>query len=91
MSGTRNGSKLFLTFAGNYVSLVMKNMRGKSNTKIANLMLAGYLLEECDDYYYLGETPEEAAVAVRKSDVAAVMMASELEESIEIPDDFEVQ
>lgn len=85
-------SKVFKLFENQYVSLVMKNMRAQtSSSKIANLLLAGYLVEECDTYFYLGEEEGSVTAAVKKDEVASVMLATEGEEDFELPDDAEMQ
>lgn len=70
-------SKIFETFSGSFVSIIVKNMRGSGQDKINNLALGGYLLDECEEYYYIGETPMEVTAAIKKDSVAAVILAVE--------------
>ena len=57
-------------------------MRGSGKQKIDNLALGGYLLDECEKYYYIGETPMEVTAAVTKESVAAIILATEAEDTI---------
>jgi hypothetical protein len=81
-------TKVFETFVGSYVSVAVKNMRANSKGKIANLLLMGYLLDECETFFYLGETDKEVTVAVARTDVVAMMSAAEVAE-LDFPMDTE--
>lgn len=83
-------SKVFGKFSGSYVSVAVKGMRANSKGKIANLLLMGYLLDEDEDYFYIGESQSEVSVAVLRSDVVAIMSASEVEE-VEMDTEGEMQ
>lgn len=74
-------SKVFGKFAGSYVSVAVKGMKGSSKGKIANLLLMGYLLDEDEDYFYIGESQQEVSVAVLRSDVVAIMSAADMDET----------
>ena len=79
-------STLFEHFAGSYVTIAVKSLRGaSSNKKITNVMIAGYLLDECHDYFYIGDTPTEVYAAVRKDDVISIMSGGE-DNDIELPE-----
>lgn len=89
-------SLLFEIFCGSYVNIFVKNIKSSATRagKVNNVMLAGFLLDEDEEYYFLGQTPEEVFCAVAKSEMAAMMTAdegAELLEEIEVPDGQEVQ
>lgn len=89
-------SLLFEIFCGNYVNIFVKNIKsvGGRQGKINNVMLAGFLLDEDDEFYFLGQTPDDVFCAVKKDEIAALMLGEEgieLMEQIEVPDGQEVQ
>ena len=86
-------TRLFELFAGTYVTIAVKSLRGvTSSKKISNVMLAGYLLDECETFYYIGDTPTEVFAAVRRDDVISIMMGREGDmETVEIPEGQSVQ
>lgn len=87
-------SSLYQTFVGSYIRLVVKGINITEGDRSSNMMFGGYLLDEDDDYYFLGQTPEAVYAAVRKSDVVTLMLsdeASDLMSYIEVPDGQEVQ
>jgi hypothetical protein len=92
----QTSSALFETFVGSFISVMMKNLKAYStqNKKISNLLLSGYLLDECDDYFYLGESGDAVTGAIRKDEIAAIMMGDEVVElfdKIDVPEGTEVQ
>ena len=91
----KKNSMFFKTFVGSYLNIFVKSLKsyGRQN-KISNVLLAGYLLDEDDDYIYIGQSSEEIFSAVKKDDIAAVTVAEEGEELmdlIDIPEGQEVQ
>jgi hypothetical protein len=89
----KNSSRMFEVFAGEYVTIVVKTIKGGSKGKIINLMLAGYLLDECENYVYIGENPHEIFACVKHNEIASIMMGdlSEAGVSLEIPEGSEIQ
>ena len=87
----KNYSRAFEVFGGEYVTLVVKSIKGGNKGKIINLMLAGYLIDECEDYFYIGENMSEIFASVRKDEVASFMKGDASEEGISVPDGQEVQ
>lgn len=82
------------TFLGQQVTTVLKNI--KSNTgkgTIANLMFTGILLDECEDYLYLGNDDGDIHAAVKKTDIGTVLAGNYAEETldIDIPEGAEIQ
>jgi hypothetical protein len=86
-------SRIFEEFAGSYVTIAIKSLKGYStNKKIANVMMAGFLLDECENFYYIGETAKEIFAAIKKEEVLTVMLGGEAEEvDIEMPEGAEMQ
>jgi hypothetical protein len=81
-------SRIFEEFAGSYVTIAVKSLKGDGGgKKVTNIMLAGYLLDECEDFYYIGESAAEIFAAVKKDDVATIMLGGEDHVTdIEIPE-----
>lgn len=67
-------SKLFDTFVGEYVSVIVKGTKGQKDAKVANLVLTGYLVDECSEYYYMGEETMEVTASIRRTDVSVMMI-----------------
>lgn len=88
-------SRMFESFAGSYVTIAVRSLRANpkaANNVIANLMLAGFLLDECEEYFYLGENAKEIFAAVKKSEVMSIMMGGEAADpQINIPEGTEIQ
>lgn len=71
-------SRIFEEFVGNYVTIAVKSLKGDGGgKKITNIMLAGYFLDECEEYYYIGENTSEIFAAVKKDEVATIMLGGE--------------
>jgi len=92
----KKSSLLYDIFVGTYVNIALKNIKGGSSRpgKIANLMFAGYLLDEDEEYFYIGQTSDEVYAAVKKEEVAAIMLSDEegdLMAEIEVPEGQGVQ
>lgn len=88
-------SVCFETFAGHYVHLVVEKLHGAAEEGgMINLRLAGYMLDEDEDYFFIGSTAEEITSAIKKSCVAAIIIKDEVEDlmnQIDVPSDQEVQ
>lgn len=72
-----SSNKLFHIFAGVYVEFVLKNLKGAQVMEDGgrvegSVILSGYLLDEDQDYYYLGETQEDISQAIKKEDVIRI-------------------
>lgn len=84
-------SRIFEQFAGDYITISLKSLRSNPKNKaIANVMMAGYLLDECEEFYYIGETVNEIFAAIRKSEVNAMILGGG-ETDIELPKGTELQ
>ena len=86
-------SRMYEIFAGEYVTIVVKTIKGGSKGKIINLMLAGYLLDECENYVYIGENAHEIFACVKHNEIASIMRGdlSGEEGAIELPEGTEIQ
>ncbi len=72
-------NKLFKRFLGKNVNIIMSNIKGSQETSDGtiiqgNVIITGYLLDEDDEYYYLGKTDEEIDEALRKGDVIRIFL-----------------
>lgn len=74
-------SKLFETFTGHHLRLTMdKGLKqtiehnGTLKTIEQPKEIEGYLVEECDDFYYLGVQPGEINMAIAKWDISTIEM-----------------
>jgi len=87
-------SRVFEQFAGDFVTITLRSLKGGSRRDkvVANVMIAGYLLDECEEFYYIGETVKEIFAAIKKVDVNAIMLGGdEKEAGMEIPEGMEMQ
>jgi len=87
-------SRLYDTFVGNVVTIIVKNVKGYGGTaaKVSNLMFAGYMLDECDEYIYVGQTADSVSAAIKKDEIATVVLGDTLDqEDIELPEGSEMQ
>lgn len=87
-----NFSRAYDVFVGTMVTLVVRGIKGRSQGKITNIMLGGYLLDECEDYFYIGASSLEIHSAVKKIDVSAIISGDigGQPQDEESDDDFEV-
>lgn len=83
-------SRAYDVFVGTMVTLVIRGIKGRDSGKITNIMLGGYLLDECDQYYYIGASSLEIHSAVAKRDVAAIISGDVEPRTDEFDEDFEV-
>jgi len=83
----------FSNFAGDQVVFLLRSVKGRSGDQILNLSMEGYLLDECEDFYYFGVTPEEVTGVIRRSDVVTMVKGSYSLNTgdFEIPEGTEVQ
>jgi len=70
---TQAFSKMFTTFAGDQLAILIKNVRGQNSGRILNVTMEGYLLDECEEYIYIGHTPEVITGAIRKTEISSVI------------------
>lgn len=70
-------SQCYTTFAGNHVTIYVKGIRGGNKGKVMPLAFVGYLMDECSEYFYLGESPEEVSACIKKQDVGAIMITED--------------
>jgi hypothetical protein len=75
-------SKLFVYFKGQYVQVLMKNLKGSQTMNDGtinrgNIIIEGFLLDEDERHYFLGETPDKVTEALLHNDVVR-MFTSEL-------------
>lgn len=88
-------SRIYEIFVGSYINIAVKSLKNAtSGGKISNLMIAGYFLDECEEYFYLGDNPGSVFAAVKKDDVASIMLSNEeveLMNQIDVPEGTEVQ
>jgi hypothetical protein len=91
--------KLFQIFQDSEVYVAMKSIKGDllndSNATSSNAMFCGILMDEDAVYYYLGNG-EEVTCAVQKSEVAAILERTMLDEQvlsqmIEVPEGTDFQ
>lgn len=96
MTKEKDDLSLFgLCFHGEYVeivtSLYQKNIEGDETGVIDQtlpIVLKGYILDMDDEYYYLGNTPEEISKAVKKEAVKYIEIISEQNVFDQILEDF---
>jgi len=83
-----SNSKMYDVFVGSYVTVAVKDLLGLNSkeSKFANLMIGGLMLDECETYIYLGSA-QEVSTAIRKDQVIGIFVDTEglVEESEEVP------
>lgn len=85
-------SGFFSIFVGELMALTLKlkltgqeaSDDGSVSMSEEPLQIMGYLLEEDENYYFLGEDPRQATVAVKKDEVmfAMVVQPADIEDSV---------
>lgn len=68
---------LYATFAGHCVDIIVRSIRARINNVTSNMVLSGFMLDECVEFYYIGETPAEVTAAVRKTEVVTINLSRE--------------
>lgn len=92
-------SQVFECFTGEFVSVVL-NKDNKNSVSIGNtirpvqspMVIQAYMIEEDDEYFFLGHDPDLICIAVKKNQIVLIEtldptedMAQELDEAVEIP------
>lgn len=77
-------SKLFKHFAGTYKQFILKSIKGSQvmddGTRLeGSVVLEGFLLDEDDDYYFIGDTQEAVSEAIRRDDVVRIFEPDAME------------
>ena len=76
-------SKIFDKFKGSVVQIVTKSLRGSESaggTRVVGpVIIQGYLLDEDDEYFYLGDAPEEITDAVLREQVVRMTVPMPLD------------
>lgn len=86
-------SQVFSNFAGDQVALLLRSVKGRAGSQVLNLTLEGYLLDEDQDFFYIGVTPEEITGVIRKLDVVTMFKGTYNlnTEEFDIPEGSEIQ
>ncbi len=89
-------SRVFETFAGAYLNFIIKGIKAADVRpgKITNLMFAGYLLDEDELHYFIGQTPDEVYAIIKKDEVAGIMISDEvgdLMNEVKLPEGQDLQ
>lgn len=66
-------------FVGEHVQVITSHLIADSTTISAD----GYLLDEDEEFYYLGAGPDEVAMAIRKQDVVLISILRNVESLID--------
>jgi len=77
---TQDTSKIFDKLQNEYLC-VMVGHNLKTKTGTLPLVTYGYLVDEDDDYFYLGHTPHQLNQVVRKDKIVHIEVSSEDENS----------
>lgn len=84
----QKSSRLYDVFVGTTVQIMVKLTKESEDGVMSSIAIEGYLLDEDDEYYYVGTNPIEIAGAVKKSEVAVVMSSEPSE--YELPEGTQV-
>ena len=73
-----SNSKIFDKFKGSLVHIATKSLKGSESSNgskiIGPVVIQGFLLDECDTYFYLGDVPDEITDAVLKEEVVRMCL-----------------
>jgi hypothetical protein len=67
---------LYATFVGLNVDIIVRSVKAKMGNMMTNMAICGFLLDECEEFYYVGENANEVSTAVRKNEVVTVSLSS---------------
>lgn len=92
MSNKKN-QRMFDLFTGEFVQIILDKDTKITEQKNDNIsvnelpiLLEGYLVDEDDDYLFLGQQPTLINQAIKKEYVVHVLVTSEEESVLKIPD-----
>lgn len=77
----------FLTFIGEFVEIVGSFFHEKVEVPIN---IQGYILDTDNNYYYIGDSPEEITSAIRKDSVIYIQILKNVDPLEEVLRDWEV-
>lgn len=81
------------------MQIAAKSLKGKQtlsdgSTLVGNMLVEGYLLDEDEEYFFLGDTADFVTETIRKDEVVRMINAIEAEMEMlyggEVPEDEEV-
>lgn len=82
---TEFNDTFFLTMIGELVQIYCRDV-----FKNSGLPILGYILDIDDDYFYIGDSPEEIVRCIKKSDVFMLEIYNEADESLRILENMEI-
>lgn len=78
-------SKVFDKFVGSFIHIVTASLKGSESSGgrkiIGPVIITGFMLDEDEEYFYLGQSPDEITDAVKRSEVVRIYVP--LEEMME--------
>jgi ribosome maturation factor RimP len=82
-------NNIFEIFAGEYVKILLNRserqtveLNGRLKTVENPMTITGFMIDECDEFYYLGLQPNQLSKCVSKRHVVIVEMSDPDEEQI---------
>lgn len=74
-----SNSKVFKKFLGKQVNIIMKSVKGSQQLSSGdivegNVVMNGFLLDEDEEFFYLGTSDEEIDEALKKDDVVRIFL-----------------
>lgn len=86
--------KLFAAFAGQWVNVILKSLKGRQEypngiVSEGNVVLEGHLLDEDEHFFYLGNDQDGIDEVLAKSDVIRIYQPKVRDELSEMFDDAE--
>jgi hypothetical protein len=67
----QNFSRVYDVFVGTLVAVFLK---GQARASKNSILFVGYLLDECDDFFYLGADANSISAAIKKDTVASIAL-----------------
>ena len=90
---SKNKNRIFENFCGEYVEIRLNRdnkqtaeANGRLVTVYTQNVIRGYMVDEDDEYYYIGHNPESFSQAVNKRDIVHIGIGNENEDVVEQQD-----
>lgn len=70
-------TKIFNIFKGSFVYVLTRTLRSSVGKQTAPVICEGFLLDEDEEFFFFGTTPEEVTDAIKRSEVVRIFLPIE--------------